>query len=122
MNKKRNFLLYLPALFLALLLSACSGPLKYMQHVPSDRVVTAPDEGKAMVVFMRPASLGFAIQSTVFLIKEDTPVLVGHVAAKKKVSYQIEPWKHLFMVVSEAADFMAAELEANKTYYALVTL
>lgn len=89
--------------------------------VSPDRIVTAPEEGKSIVVFMRPSSVGFAIQSIVFEIKGDNPALAGIVAAKKKVSYQLEPGKHLFMVIGESAGFMLAELEANKTYYALVT-
>ena len=73
-----------------------------------------------MVIFMRPSSYGFAVQSSVFEIKEDTPILAGIVAAKKKIAYQLEPGSHLFMVVGENADFMSAELEPNKTYYVLV--
>jgi hypothetical protein len=70
---------------------------------------------------MRPDTLGYAIQSSVFEIKGEKPTLAGIVAAKKKVAYQLEPGKHLFMVVGESADFMSSELEANKTYYVLVT-
>jgi hypothetical protein len=92
-----------------------------MRVVPPDQAVTSPDQGKAMVVFMRPATLGYAIQSSVFEVVQDDPKLVGIVAAKKKVAYQVVPGKHLFMVVGESADFMSAELDANKTYYALVT-
>ncbi len=121
MNKKRGFSPYFAVLLLALFLSGCAGTVKNMRIVPPDRIVTAPGEGKSMVVFMRPSSFGFAIQSSVFEIKGDNPSLAGIVAAKKKVAYQLEPGKHLFMVVGESADFMLAELEANKTYYALVT-
>ncbi len=92
-----------------------------MQTVPSNRIVTVPEEGKSMVVFMRPSGFAFGIQSSVFEIEGDYPALVGIVAAKKKVVYQLEPGKHLFMVVGESADFMSAELEPNRTYYALVT-
>ena len=108
------------SLFFALLMSGCAGPVKHMQIVPMDKVVTSPEEGKSMIVFMRPSTLGFAIQSSVFEIK-DNPSLIGIVAAKKMVSYQVEPGEHLFMVVGESADFMSAKLEASKTYYALVT-
>ncbi len=122
MNSKRKIVLsYLPVILLALILSGCAGSVKNMQAVPPERVVTAPDEGKSMVVFMRPSGIGFAIQSSVFEVKENTPSLVGIVAAKTKVSYQVAPGKHLFMVVGESADYMSAEVEANKTYYALVT-
>ncbi len=108
-------------LLLALLLSGCAGTVKNMRVVPPDQVTTAPEKGKARVVFMRPSTLGFAIQSSVFEIKKDRPSLVGIVAAKKKLSYSLEPGKYLFMVVGKSADFMSAELKADKTYYALVT-
>ena len=121
MDKKRIFSYFFTMLLLVLFLSGCAGTVKNMQAVPPERVVTAPEEGKSMVVFMRPSGFGWAIQSSVFEIKEGRPSLAGIVAAKTKVSYQVEPGKHLFMVVGESADFMSAELESNKTYYALVT-
>jgi hypothetical protein len=108
------------ALLAAALLYGCAGTVKHMQEVPGNPAV-GPDPGKALVVFMRPSGLGFAIQSSVFEATGDEPRLVGIVAAKTKVAYQATPGKHLFMVVSEAADFMSAELQAGKTYYALVT-
>lgn len=119
-NQNRRWL-FLAALLAVIMLSGCAGAVKNMRVVPADQVVTSPVQGKAMVVFMRPATMGYAIQSTVFEVKQDEPELVGIVAAKKKVGYQVEPGKHLFMVVGESADFMSAELDAEKTYYALVT-
>ena len=121
MNKKMVFSPYFTVLLLALFLSGCAGTVKNMRVVPLDKVVTAPEEGKSRVVFMRPSGMGSGVQSSVFEIKEDNPSLVGIVAAKKKLSYSLEPGKHLFMVVGESADFMYAELQADKTYYALVT-
>lgn len=120
-DKRRSFFLCFAALSLALLLSSCAGTVKNMRTVQPGEIVSAPVEGKSLVVFMRPSTLGFAIQSSVFEIEGDHPSLVGIVAAKKKVSYQLEPGKHLFMVIGESADFMSAELEENRTYYALVT-
>jgi hypothetical protein len=113
--------LFLAISLAAMMLSGCAGAVKSMRAVPPDQAATSPVQGKAMVVFMRPATLGFAIQSSVFEVKQDEPMLVGIVAAKKKVAYQVNPGKHLFMVVGESADFMSAELDADKTYYALVT-
>jgi hypothetical protein len=77
--------------------------------------------GKALVVFMRPSTLGFAIASSVYELKPAGDVFIGIVPAKRKLAYVADPGSTRFMVVSEAADFMAAELEAGKTYYALVT-
>ena len=121
MKNMRSYGSYFSILFLLLFLSGCAGPVANMQMVPFERIVSAPEKGKSMVVFLRPSGFGFAIQSSVFEITGDTPSLVGIVAARKRVSYQLQPGTHLFMVVGESADFMSAELEANKIYYALVT-
>jgi len=104
-----------------LLLSGCAGSLKHMQLVESDAVQDSPSAGKSMVVFMRPSTLGFAVQSSVFNVTEGDPELVGLMPAKHKMAYELEPGKHLFMAIGESADFMHADLAANKTYYALVT-
>ena len=102
-------------------LSGCAGAVKNMRTVPLDQVVSGPEAGQSMIVFMRPSGMGYGIQSSVFEIDNTKPKLAGIVAAKKKVAYQVAPGNHLFMVVGESADFMSAELEANKTYYAVVT-
>jgi len=119
--RKMNFEAFFTVLFLALFLSGCAGTVKNMQTVSPEKFDSTPDEGKSMVIFMRPSTLGYAIQSSVFEIIDDQPSLVGIVAAKTQVSYELEPGQHLFMVVGESADFMYADLAANKTYYALVT-
>ncbi len=121
-TKTRRFATCSAVLFIAVLASGCIGKVSRMQLVPADRVVTGPAEGKAMVVFLRATAFGGAIQSAVFEMNNGEPSLVGIVAAYKKVAYQVDPGKHLFMVTGENADFMSADLEANKTYYALVTV
>lgn len=121
MSQIQKILPHIIAVMLILFLAGCTGSIKNMQAVPNNSVNTVPKKGKSMIVFLRPSSLGFAIQSSVFEIKEHTPHLVGIVAAKKKVAYELNPGNHVFMVVSESGDFMTADLLANKTYYALVT-
>ncbi len=120
MKNMRSYGGYFSILFFLLFLSGCAGPVANMQMVPFERIVSAPEKGKSMVVFLRPSGFGFAIQSSVFEIIGDTPSLVGIVAARKRVSYQLQPGTHLFMVVGESADFMSADLKADRTYYALV--
>ena len=106
---------------LVMLAAGCAGPISHMRESPSADVPTAPPPGKAAVVFLRPSTLGFAIASSVYELKPGGDTFVGIVPAKRKVVYVTDPGPTRFMVVSEAADFMAAELEAGKTYYALVT-
>jgi hypothetical protein len=105
----------------SLLLAGCAGSSSMMRDVPADQSDYAPEPGQALVVFMRPSGLGFAIQSVVFDATPEEPKLVGIVSAKTKIAYQVDPGEHRFMVVSESADFMDATLSEGKTYYALVT-
>ncbi|MGH8617348.1 MAG: hypothetical protein ACREUW_06615 [Burkholderiales bacterium] len=105
---------------LVLLLSGCAGSVVNMREVPADRAVATPQPGKAMVVFMRPSGLGFAVQSSVYEVRGNEVALVGIVAAKTKLAYQSEPGNRLFMAVGESADFITANLQANKTYYVTV--
>jgi len=121
MRSGKWILLSLTFLVVVAVLSGCAGPVKRMQVATPDMVSTKPEDGKSLVVFMRPSGVGFGIQSSVFEVKDQQPLLAGIVAAKKKVTYQLDPGEHLFMVIGESADFMSAELDADKTYHALVT-
>jgi hypothetical protein len=122
-NMKTNLLTssrQLSPLLLLLVLCGCAGPIKNMQVSQEGAAIMAPQAGKAMIIFMRPSSFGYAIQSSVFEIKDNTPTLVGIVAAKTKIAYRLEPGDHQFMVVGETAEFMNANVAADKTYYTMV--
>lgn len=101
-------------------LSGCSGAIKNMKLAPVGAVIEKPSEGKAQVVFLRPQSAAYAIQSSVFEIKDEKPEIAGVIPAKAKFVYEVDAGEHLFMVLGESGDFMSANLEAGKTYYALV--
>ncbi len=118
---KINFRTYVSIFSLALVITGCAGTAQHMQPVPIERAISAPEKDKSLIIFMRPSIFGFAIKSSVFEIQDNDLKFIGFVAAKKKVAYQVPPGDHTFMVVGENADFMAAKLEAGKTYYALVT-
>ena len=109
--------LALMILVIASLISGCAGTVVHMQELAADKAPVAPAPGKAAVVFLRPSGLGFGVQSSVFEVKDNQSLLVGVVAAKAKVAYEVEPGKHLFMAIGESADFMTADLLPNRTYY-----
>lgn len=118
--KRRNGVLAMLFSMALFMLSGCAGSSSHMKEVTT-AVDIAPSGQEATVVFMRPSSFGFAINSSVFDLEGDAEKFVGIVSAKKKVVYKTQPGPHMFMVVSESADFMQADLQAGKTYYALVT-
>ncbi len=81
----------------------------------------APEPGRALVVFMRPSGFGGAIQASVYDTSTPRTEFLGIVSTNTKCAYQSPPGQRQFMVVSEAADFLRATLDAGKTYYVLVT-
>lgn len=103
-------------LFIVILFSGCAATPN-MDHSVYGGDVSKPDPGKALVIFMRPSRLGFIINSAVY----DDEKFIGMVPYQSQLAYMAEPGTHRFMVISEAADFMNAELVAGKTYYAIVT-
>ena len=109
------------ALASALLVGGCAGTVKNMQELPAGSAEPVPQPGKAMVVFLRPSGVGFAVQSSVFEVKEPQPALAGILAAQAKVAYHVDRGKRMFMSIGESAEFMSADLLPGKTYYAYVS-
>ncbi len=106
------------ALIAVLLLSGCASS---KMLVSETQQLAPPTSEMAQVVFLRASSFGGAIQATVFDVSSDEPEFIGISSSKTKLAYTVEPGKHVFMVVSEAADFLEAELDGGKTYYAMIT-
>ena len=85
-----------------------------------DEPLAEPGADEAKIVFMRPSSQGAGVRSHVFNTTTEDTVYVGTVPVGGQVATTVEPGKHYFMVTSEAADFMRAEVDAGDTYYAVV--
>ena len=109
------YLIKISLLITSIFIFAGCATTEHMTAVEGDTRLS-PDPGKSMVVFMRPSSFGGAILSTVY----DGMDYIGTVPANTKFAYQTEPGEHMFMVIGESADFMKADLAADKTYYARV--
>ena len=78
-------------------------------------------EGTATIVFMRSSFVGAAIKTSIYEITNGETKFIGIMKNKTKINYETTAGKHTFMVVSEAADFMEAEVIAGKTYYSMIT-
>jgi hypothetical protein len=96
------------------ILVGCAIITDHMNPADEDQQTKGPENGKALVHFMRPYKLTTRLsQATIY----DGDTYIGTISADKRLAYQAEPGKHLFMVIGENADFMQAELLADKTYY-----
>ncbi|QWP77293.1 hypothetical protein J5226_02480 [Lysobacter sp. K5869] len=106
-----------------LLLSLCSVPAfaKEPLMVRAEDQNPKPEPGKALLVFVRAAFVGGGIASTVYDAPDDATRFLGALIFKQKMAVQMEPGEHRLMVVSENADFVDVKLDADKTYYLLVS-
>lgn len=99
------------------LVGCASNPMS----VSSDVAAKRPASDQAQILFMRDSFVGSAVSASIYDVSGNEPVFIGILNNGTKVAYNTLPGKHTFMVVSEAADFMEADLSAGKTYYSIVT-
>jgi hypothetical protein len=76
-----------------------------------------PSAGKALMVFLRPGKYGGNVPA---LLWSDGPEFIGVLHFRTFVAIELEPGAHTFMVQSETGNFLEADLEAGKTYFAVV--
>lgn len=93
------------------LLTGCAS--SHMSPVSQSEYTSGPEEGKALVTFMRPSSFGGAVQSYLY----DGEKYIGTISAGTRMCYQAEAGEHMFMIAGESTDFLRATLAPNKTYY-----
>ena len=92
------------------LMTGCAGSSRYMvKATPTE----GPQPGKALVYFMRPSGMGFAINFQIW----DSDHFVGLSQAKSYFAYECDPGKHLLLGFAENKVAVEADLEAAKSYY-----
>lgn len=87
----------------------------------AEQQVPDPSHDTAQVVFLRSSFAGSTVQASIFDVTSGDAQFIGILSNKKKLMYPVEPGRYVFMVVSEAADFMEADIVGGKRYYAIVT-
>lgn len=112
-----NYLRTLVVISVIFFAGCASNPM----NVTKATEVTPATAQEAQVVFMRSSFLGAAINASLFDVTAGDPVFIGIISNGTKVPYLTTPGKHTFMVVSEAADFLEADIVAGKNYYSIVT-
>lgn len=109
---------FLPLLLLAVVCASCVARTDLMDYRPEEGfAVSPPRPDTALVIFMRPGRMAGMVSSTVF----DEVALVAVLMDYTYGAYETAPGRHRFMVLGEAADFMDAELDPGKVYFARVT-
>lgn len=99
------------------------GIIKWMREIQSESASVAPENGSALVVFVRPKDQLYMYQTGLFrVLAGGDPELIGLLAAGTRIGYQTRPGKHVFMTAGygSTTEFLNAELLPDKTYYVLV--
>jgi hypothetical protein len=105
----KRYLKIIPSL-LFVLITGCAGSSQYMvKSTPT----AGPSPEKALVYFMRPSGMAFAINFQIW----DSDHFVGLSQAKSYFAYECDPGKHLFWGVAENKVAIEADLLAGKSYY-----
>ena len=107
----KNFLRIAPFV-IPFLIAGCAGTSQYMIKATP---VKKPSSNKALVYFMRPSGLGFAVHFQIW----DGYRLIGLSQAKSYFVYECDPGKHLFIGIAENKRAVEADLEAGKAYYVI---
>ncbi|MGL1936853.1 MAG: hypothetical protein OCD01_17630 [Fibrobacterales bacterium] len=102
---------HLLILIISILFFGCAAPRMNLSQVVTNE--PSIQEDQSLVYFIRPSKVGYAVHSAVY----DDSEFIGFVPYQQKLPYITKPGKHRFMVVSEAADFIDADLLPGKTYY-----
>jgi len=95
-----------------LVLAGCAGSSRYMTKDETPDAIQAP-AGKALIVFVRPSGMAYAIDFTVF---DDKGKFIGQVPAKGHVMHTAAPGRHRYAVWAENTAVLDAEVAAGKIY------
>ncbi len=98
----------------ALALGGCAGKSRLMAEAPTPAPPIAPAPGSAVVVFMRPSGMGFAIN---FTIIDQAGNFVGDSVAEAHFAVQVPPGTYLFIANAEDTDVVQATLAPDRIYY-----
>ena len=104
-----------------ILLLSLVGCASIPMDVVPDQTIQKPTASQSQVVFMRSSFLGSAIAATLYEVRDNKTEFIGILNNGTKIALKTTPGEHLYMVVSEAADFMEADLAPGKTHYSLIT-
>jgi len=98
---------------LVLLASGCASVPKYMREVDAKQPLQAPAD-RALVVFVRSSAFGWAVRAHVM---DDQENFLGTAIAGGHFSVLRPPGKQKFVVWSEAADVLVADLAPGLVYF-----
>jgi len=118
MGRRLLFVIVVLITLVVLVISGCMKP-QGIVHMETMGEIPIPPNGKAVIIFVRPAGFAKALATRIY----DGETLVGVLQGKTYFAYETTPGKHLFSSAGTEAvkytnfTFVKADLLAGKTYY-----
>ena len=100
------------------LMQGCTSNL--MTRSQTGVVESSGNDELATIVFMRSSFVSGAIGVELFEINDGELEFVGALSNGSKIAHKTKPGRKVYMAYGTSADFMIADVEANKTYYSIV--
>jgi hypothetical protein len=98
----------------ALTLGACaSTSARFMAEVAPPQPIVAPP-GQAMVVFVRPSNLAFAVSANIL---DESGRFLGDIPAKGHFAAPMPPGRHMLVIWAENTDAMTVNLLPGRIYF-----
>jgi len=85
-----------------------------------DVSVSASDPDQANIVFLRSSPFNYKEITSVYEVTGQKLQFIGLLNNDTRLTYTVAPGHHLFLVASSTVDYMRAEIEAGRVYYAIV--
>jgi hypothetical protein len=100
---------------LVVVLAILSGCASTSSMMIRSETMLVPSPDYAIVNFLRPSSMAFAIKFGIW----DKENVVGVLTTKNYIQYKASPGEHIFMARAENWSVIKATVDAGKTYYIL---
>jgi len=114
----RRLVVLIALVLFALALPAVGGDKNDINtHQPMD-VARGPAPGKALIYFARTQSLGMAVKVKLYADGK----FAGLIMSNTYIALEVDPGKHEFIVTSENAGFLEAEVAPDKIYVVQVAI
>lgn len=105
----------------ALSLLALAGCASTSMEVIPQQVIQPAKANESQIVFMRSSLISSVLSASLYEVRGDRIEFLGMLNNDTKIAIKTTPGEHFYMLVSNAADFLAADLAPGKTYYAVAT-
>ncbi|VUD69047.1 hypothetical protein TDB9533_04411 [Thalassocella blandensis] len=89
------------------------------KNITGERIDAQTRRG-AVIIFLRSSVVASAVNAQVYEVDNGTPTLVGDIQNNTRLHHELNPGRHVFMLIADSIDYLVVDVKASHTYYAVV--